>query len=365
MDTKHDFTITLYKNSGNSVDITELVNGITWSGDYQQVSRKLDFDVLYPIHDKNHPVVIPDVGDTVVMRYNGAEKFRGVVWSRNLSSRDQFVKISCFDALIYINKSYVSYNFKEMTAEAITSQIAQDLGVPVGSLAATGVTMNLPAIHQVAYDVIMQAYTKASKQTGKVYMPIIQNGSLNVIEKGTTQVGVTLDYDYNIEGTQFTETLDGLVSRVIVYDEKGNIVNAVDNSGWISAFGIIQDAIQVEKNKDMAIEAKNALKPVEQKANVDALGVIDAITGSAVTVVDKHTGLQGLFYIDGDSHTYINHVYEMKLTIAFKNIMDQKTVSEPDNSDGSGADDGEKNKIDTSWLDNWEVDADGNPIFKN
>ena len=83
MDTKHGFTITLYKNSGNSVDITELVNGITWSGDYQQVSRKLDFDVLYPIHDKNHPVVIPDVGDTVVMHYNGAEKFRGVVWSRD------------------------------------------------------------------------------------------------------------------------------------------------------------------------------------------------------------------------------------------------------------------------------------------
>lgn len=374
METKHDFKVYLQKKTGKAIEITELLNGITWSGDYQQVSRKLDIEILKAINDKNQPVVVPEAGDIVSMTYNGAEVFTGVVWSRDLSSKSQFSKITCMDYLIYINKSSVSYNFKDVTAESITSQVCSGLNIPVGSLAATGVAINLPAIHKNAYDVIMAAYTKAAETTGKVYMPIYTSSGVSVIEKGSTQVSVKLDYETNTEGTQFTETLDSMVSRVIVCDEEGNIISTVEDSGWISTYGIIQDAIGVEKDKDMNVVAKNMLKPIEQKANVDALGCIEAITGSAIIVSDKHTGLDGLFYIDGDSHTFINNVYEMKLTLAFKNIMDKKTMennsssssssSSSENSSSETNEDGTpKTKVDTSWLDNWTVDAKGNPVM--
>lgn len=58
---------------------------------------------------------------------------------------------------------------------------------------------------------------------------------------------------------------------------------------------------------------------------MEALGRIEAITGNSIVVRDEHTGLSGLFYIDGDSHTFVNNVYEMQMTIAFENIMDEKT----------------------------------------
>jgi len=368
---EHDFKVFLQKKTGNPMEITEMLSGITWSGDYQQVSRKLDFDLLFAINDNNQPTVAPEVGDKVVMAYNGAEVFNGIVWSRDLSSKSQFITICCMDYLVYINKSTVSYNFRDSTAEDITSQVCSGLGIPVGALVATGVKMNLPAIHQNAYDIIMAAYTKASDSTGKLYMPIYTNGGLSVIEKGSTQIAMKLDYDYNIEGTQFSETLDSMVSKVIVCDEGGNIVNTVENSGWIAAYGIIQSAVEVEKGKDMTTVANNMLKPIEQKANVDALGNIEAITGNAVIVRDKHTGLDGLFFIDGDSHTFINNVYEMKLTIAFKNIMDKKIFATNSTNDASadstdtstGSDDEKKTAVDTSWLDNWTVDKDGNPVF--
>ncbi len=376
---KHDFKVFLQAKGGRSVEITEMLNGISWSGDYQQVSRKLDFEVLYAVNDKNQPVVVPDVGDKVTMTYNGTMVFAGIVWTRDLSSKGQFIKISCYDSLIYINKSNVSYNFKGMTAEAITQQVASDLGVAVGSLASTGVTMNLPAIGKSAYDTIMAAYTKASETTGEKYLPIIKDNALCVIKKGTTKISMKLDYEYNVEGTQFTESLDGMVNKVIIHDDKGNIVNTVENSGWVSAYGIIQNAVQVEKDKDMTTVANKALKPVERKANVDALGVIEAITGNAVMVTDKHTGLEGLFYIDGDTHTYVNGVYEMKLTLAFENIMDEREADkeqkdESGDSDGSSGDSGDDSdsKEDSKggskeeadkFLDNWSVDENGNPVY--
>lgn len=373
MEERHNFQVFLQPKNSSTVEITETLNGITWSGDYQQVARKLDFEMLYAVHDKNQPVIVPDVGDKVTMTYNGATQFVGIVWSRDLSSKGQFIKISCYDSLIYINKSNVSYNFKDMTAEAITRQVVSDLGVPVGILEATGVTMSMPAIGKSAYDTIMAAYTKASESTGLKYMPFMKDGALNVIRKGTTQVAVQLDYEINAEGTQFTESLDGMANRVIIHDDKGNIVNTVSNDGWVSAYGIIQNAVQVEKDKDMTTVANKALKPVERKANVDALGVIEAITGSAITVTDKHTGLEGLFYIDGDSHTYVNGVYEMKLTLAFENIMDEREADkeqkdESGDADGSGGksqkgkDDKEKAE---KFLDNWNIDENGNPVYND
>ena len=361
---EHEFIVYVQKQNGSGMDITEMLNGITWSGDYKQVARKLEFDVLYAINDSNQPVFIPDVGDKVVMSYNGTKVFSGVVWDRDLTSKGQFIKVTCMDYMIYINKSTVSYNFKDMTAEDITAQVCGDLGIPISSLEATGVKINLPAIHQNAYDVIMAAYTKAAAVTGKKYMPTFAWDGVAVIEKGSQTIDYRLDYDYNIEGTQFTESLENMVSRVIVLDDKGNIVNTVENAQWIAAYGIIQDAIELEKDKDSdaATKAKNALKPAEKKANVDALGCISAITGAAVTVIDKHTGLNGLFYIDGDSHTYVNNVYEMKLTLAFENLMDSKTMTDPTDNSKSDNQPSNPDKPKTDWLDNWEVDKDGNPI---
>ena len=369
---ENNFQVYLQKKGGRSVDITETLSGLTWSGDYQQVARKLDIEILYAINDNNQPVVIPDAGDRVTMNYNGSTVFAGIVWTRDLSSKAQFIKVTCYDPLIYLQKSNVCYNFREMTAEGIASQVASGLGISVGSLASTGVTMNLVAIDKTAYDTIMTAYTKASKSTGIKYLPRYENNALSIIEKGTTEVSLKMDYDYNVEGTQFTESLDGMVSRVIIHDEDGNIINTVDNGSWIDAYGIIQATVQSEKDKDMNAEAKNTLKPVERKANVEALGCIEAITGNSIVVRDEHTGLSGLFYIDGDSHTFINNVYEMQLTIAFENIMDEKTEDAVNNntdsgSDSSDASDGSDSgsggtSSDNSWLDNWKVDSDGNVV---
>ena len=363
------FSVYVQKTNGGGQDITEMLNGITWSGDYKQVSRKLEFDVLYAIHDKNQPSFVPDVGDKVAMSYNDANVFTGVVWDRDLTSKGQFIKITCMDYMVYINKSTVSFNFKETTAEDICSQVCSSLGLPVGSMVSTGVKINLPAIHMNAYDVIMAAYTKAAATTGKIYMPTFTESGVAVIEKGTKKISLELSYDTNIEGTQFTETLDSMVSQIIVLDDKGNIVNTVNNSSWVQAYGIIQDAVETtEKDKDMSTVAQNALKPVEKRANVEALGCIDAITGNAVTVVDQHSGLNGLFYIDGDSHTFKNNVYEMKLTLAFENTMDNKSAStQNDNGDTTTTPNTEdkSTKVDTSWLDNWEVDNNGNPIQPN
>ena len=62
----------------------------------------------------------------------------------------------------------------------------------------------------------------------------------------------------------------------------------------------------------------------ERSATVTNLGNPECITGNAVMIHEPFTGLDGLFYIDADTHTWKNGVYTNKLTLNFKNIMDER-----------------------------------------
>jgi len=77
------------------------------------------------------------------------------------------MQITAYDGLIYLTKSKGTYNFKKMTAEAITKKVAGDFGISVGTLASTGIGQSFIADSQGIYDIIMQAYTGAAKQNGK------------------------------------------------------------------------------------------------------------------------------------------------------------------------------------------------------
>ena len=43
-------------------------------------------------------------------------------------------------------------------------------------------------------------------------------------------------------------------------------------------------------------------------------------------VQESKSGLYGLFYIESDSHTFMDGKHEMSLTLAFENMMDEKEL---------------------------------------
>lgn len=75
--------------------------------------------------------------------------------------------------------------------------------------------------------------------------------------------------------------------------------------------------------------AKNMLSGVEKKVTLDGInGDLSCIAGNGVEVYDKATGLNGVFWIDSDTHTWENGTHIMSLELNFKNIMDSKEYDE-------------------------------------
>jgi len=70
------------------------------------------------------------------------------------------------------------------------------------------------------------------------------------------------------------------------------------------------------------------LQGLEQSGAVNSVPADSrAVSGYAIIVYDKVSGLYGKFYIESDTHTFTNGKSEMQLTLAFSNLMDEKEIT--------------------------------------
>lgn len=156
---------------------------------------------------------------------------------------------------------------------------------------------------------------------------MVSKGKLNVVEYGATVCTYELDENTNITESAFKETLENMVNKVRIYDGDGKQIGVVQNTKN-QKYGIFQETYTKEKDKNATTTAKSKLHGIDKTATIKALGknMMAAITGNGVAVVDKATGLKGLFWIIGDTHVWEKGVHTMTLTLEFKKAMDTKEV---------------------------------------
>lgn len=314
--------MTKYRLVVGSHDISEIVESITWSGDTKQVARNLSFTVAHKKTDRYLPNVVIYEGDAVTFSAPSGLLFAGVIFDIDKSASGNTISYLAFDLMFYINNSDISKIF-DTTPENITGQVSNELGIPFGGAVSTGVKVYLPVLQKKAYEVIMMGYTYASRQLNKKYIPLMKNRQLFVIEKGTG-CGVTLDGDYNLIEANYKSSLQGLVNKVIVTDKNGNVISRVNDQSSQNKYGTVQ--VIVTNDGDKTIDPKTLLKSIEQTAGVTALSDVRAVAGYSLVVREPITGLCGVFYIESDTHTFSNGKSEMQLTLAFKNMMDEKEI---------------------------------------
>ena len=322
-------------NGTENIDITQLVKSVTWSGSYQQACRKLEFSLLASPYDKSIPTVKIECGYMVRLLEEDNELFRGYIQSRNLSYSGNSVEYMALDGGTYVHRNELVYNFKNQTAESIASKVCSDLGISIGSLASTGISMDKKFFGVSGYDIIMTAYTYASTKTNKKYMCTMDKGQLNVIEKGEITLELNFENGSNILDSNFSEDISSMVNKVKVYNGDEQEVKVISNSNDMKSYGTFTKILKLEDGKDADAEAKKELKSIERKASITGFGDSSCKSGYGVKVKDAYTNLVGLFYIDEDVHTWEDGIYKVDLTLAFENMMHEVNSETTENNSSS------------------------------
>lgn len=164
------------------------------------------------------------------------------------------VTYTCYDLLFYTIKSNATYNFSSKTAEAITQMVCDDMEIPVGSLAQTGLTQKLIVQNVSIYEIIMRAYTQAYQQNGVSYRVVAKKGYLNVEEMGKVVCSIEITEDSNITSSNYKESITNMVNKVRIYDGEGKPQGVVQNDADVKKYGIFQQTY----TKEEAISGKGS-----------------------------------------------------------------------------------------------------------
>lgn len=308
--------------NGRKIDITEVIEDVSISGDLQQASRKAEITIYNPAHDNIQPQFNPKIGNVIQIYEDNIEIFRGVVFTRDKNSKNANTRLTIYDYLIYTLKNQGYYNFKSLTPKAITERVCNDFNIPIGKLSDPYIKISYVANAKSIYDIIMTAYTKASRENGKKYYPVMVEGKLYVIEKGSQINGFTLSEDY-IDSVTKNDSIESMVNSVLVMDNDGKVVASASNTSWQNAFGKLQAIINPQDGQDNNAIAERTLSGIETKMEINCLGNIFLRTGYSIKVNFPYLNINGLLYIESDNHSWKSGIYTTRINVSYKNVMDE------------------------------------------
>ena len=324
------------KANGEKLDITNLLINVTWSGDYKSCARKLEFSLISSPMDKNIPKVDIPLMSVISFYEDNNELFRGFVYEREKSS-DNSMSFLCYDHCAKLNDIKVSYNIKNESASSIYNKVLSEYGLNKGDIVGASTPISKVFLGVTIYDMVMTAYTEEAKKTGKKYMIYSIGDKFCSSEKGNVKLNLSFEEGKNILSSNFKESVSSMVNKVLIVDENGNKVSEVKNDEWLKTYGLFQEVYKKEENKDSNTEAKTMLSDINQSCSLSGFGDTTCITGYGVEVKDIHTGLVGLFYIDSDTHTWEGGNYTIDLELNFKNIMNEVSAGQDEQTESSSA----------------------------
>ncbi len=316
-------------------NVTQLTSEVQTQGSKNSCGRTLTASIAQPPYDSAVPVVAINIGDTVTFKADGHE-FYGIVFDVQRNTASETVEVIAYDMCIYAKKTKVCFKARNITPETVAKSLFEKNGIPHGEFESTNFRFTHTFYNASIYDAVMTGYGYAAAEIGERYYMCAEKTKVCVRRKGA-YVAAIIKPRQNLIDATYKMSAQNAVNRVEVRDEDGKLIRAY--MGDDMSYGLCTEII---KKSDTAVQdAKKMLRDgaVERTATVNCLGNPLCTTGRAVFIEEPHTGMYGLFFIDGDTHTWEHGVYTNRLTLNFQNTMPKESVYKAESrSSGSSSD---------------------------
>lgn len=246
-------------DKSQNTDLSDYVLSYTWSGDVEQAGRKLEFDVAYTTRDKDWTNAVLELGDEVCFSYidDGTQEtfpiFQGRIFSRSRDSESYTMRFVAFDSIIYLAKSRITRKYANVTVADAIRQTIHDFSIEAGTMPDLSVVCSFIADDISATDAIKQALSYQSAQDGKGYHIYMTDGKLNVVCTNDQVVeNFLISDETNLTGASVSESIEDMVSKVVVVDSAGQTKGEMPNTTDIEKFGIIQAVCKADPKQDDA-----------------------------------------------------------------------------------------------------------------
>lgn len=295
----------------NGMDFSKEIESINWSGDENQLARKLKVSYLYAPRSSPAYTRAMAKGDRVVLD-DGGLIFQGIIINEERSENSITMQNTAYDYAWYLRSK--AFGVYKGSPAQVAGKVCSENGIPCGALYDPGgevevITAGEKSISQVIKD----AY---KGHDAHVYM----DGMSLCIEKYGESLAGTVSGDDSVADASYSSSIENLVNKVILLDAAENPIGEVTNG--LTQYGTVQEAYKISGSElDVNKEAEKLLKGIEESGKVVVKGNPAFVTGRAVIVEKVNSNIRGRFIIISDSHDIRDASYTTTLGLRFDSVI--------------------------------------------
>lgn len=295
----------------NGADITKYIESISWSGDENQLARKVTVTYLYAPQDPNvHNIAVRN-GNRLLLA-DGKIWFDGIVLKESRSENSIKMQNTAYDYAWYLrNKALGIY---KGSPAVVAAQVCAEFGILCGSLYDPGGEAEVISTgEKTISQVIQEAYEGKDAH-------IFMDGSSLCIEKYGTDLAGVVTGDDSVSDASYDSSIENLVNRVVILNASDKPAGEVDNG--LFQYGTVQEAYKsAGDGKDPAQEASKLLVGIEDSGKIIVVGDPALQTGKAVIVEKVNSKIRGRFAIISDEHSIQDADYRTTLGLRFEEVV--------------------------------------------
>lgn len=312
---------------GTTANVTAFLHsGMVWEGSDANVCRTLSYGLVQP-YDFPRVTTVPCEIGAGSQLWKGQELlFSGKILNRTRDNASSVIEATAYDNGLYLKRNHVYKAYTDAAPETVAAELAKEFGIRTGSLAQTDVKISRNFLGTSIYQSIATMYTLASDQTGDKYQIRFRGDVMDVIKKEYNDQTLLLQPGSNLISARYTDTATDVRNSVAIYSDTLELEDTVDDKACQDVIGLMQYAIKASAYDDPKAAAKQMLEDYGIRTTItcECIGNTKLISGNSVVVREPVTGLYGLFWILTDRHTVRRNIYRTKITLSFKEIMDEQ-----------------------------------------
>lgn len=280
----------------NGIEILTILDDMTWEGAKDIVTRSLSFSFLYNPQVEDMPRYNCKVGDKVEWIEGDKTLFLGYIESTQYNTDDDSISITCQDFASRLARSKFVGRMQG-TLNQLANKICGSFNIKNGISVDNSHVHNIVSTGDLTYYEVLKTACDTMFERYTLYMDA---DTLKLTEHdviGEFTIG------HNIRSSNFSQSLSDMVTRVLVIDNDGNLLNSVENKEDLQKFGLFQETYNY--NEDVTnnlAEAKKLLKSVENEATIVVNNSNECISGRFIKVNEPVNNFVGTFEIQTDNH---------------------------------------------------------------
>ena len=317
-------SLLLFKSSTGGIDITNLVEQISWKGRKGSSSRSINVKIIDDDgYSHARSGIDVEKGHQCIFSYNGKELFRGIITDTS-QNNNKIMSFTAYDNGIYLSNNKDTFVYEDKTASDIFKDVCNRFGLPIGNV--DNCTYRIPELTKsktTAFDAIADALSLDFDNTGIRHYVISDKGKLSLITRRKNILQWVIEEGQNLISYSYSKSINNIKTRTKMLSDEGTVLAESRNTALEKKIGVFQDVDSPDETLNEAqIKAlcdsmlKEKCIP-ERTLTVEAFGKEDVISGIGVFIMIPHLALSRTFYVDEDTHTFKGNSHLMNLKLNF------------------------------------------------